>query len=643
MLLIIPVIAGVLLFFLLLAIQMPEKHEPLPLRKIMLEVIILLGLYLALVSEVLSLLAALTTAGILVAWTLPIICLLALNVRTHRITRGWQLLRASRPHLTGQDVFFAGTIGIVLIFTFLVGVLSPPNNFDSLLYHLPRVAHWFQSGSLGHHATAYINQLSYPIWSEEAILQIWLLTNSDALSFLVQWLALIGGLMGVTLIVKELGGDRQAQWLSAFFAASLPAVLLQSSSTQNDIITAFWFTGLLLFLLMAVKRPLSALEYLCFSGCLALGMLTKATFYPYAFILLIVFSILVIRRTGWKKGLQVLLIIAAFCVLVNAGYWGRNLLTFGNPFGSQTMVGANVSQSFGIGSLLNPIRNIALNLVTPSDPRNHQFLGWLFSPGEQDHNGYPAYWVVFSWNDEDYAGNPLQVLLLGLTLIGLLINRKRVARTTWSYLGLVLLSYCSLCYVLQYNPYFVRYEIPFFLASAPLFGLVFRNWLKDNRLMALAVLLLFVSGLPWLLINKTRPLIALRDHPEPLALKATWVTGNTAGSILLEPRSTAFFARAQQNREAYLQMAEVIDRSGCRNIGLRIDSSDPEYPFWWILGAPFSAYRLESIFAFPEAERYLEDDLKTCAVICTICQEQPNWSGFDLVGRYDNAFLYFKE
>ena len=291
-----------LLFLLLLSLQEPEEHEPVPLRKIMLEAIILLGLYLALASEALSLLAALTTTGILVAWTLPVICLLAVNVRTHPITRGWQLLRASRPHLTGQDVFFAWLIGIVLILTFLVGVLSPPNNFDSLLYHLPRVAHWFQSGSLGHHATAYINQLSYPIWSEEAILQFWLLTNSDALSFLVQWLALIGGLMSVSLIVKELGGDRQAQWLSVFFAASLPAALLQSSSTQNDIITAFWFTGLLLFILIAIKRPLSALEYLCFSGCLALGMLTKATFYPYAFILLIVFSILVLRRSGWKRG-----------------------------------------------------------------------------------------------------------------------------------------------------------------------------------------------------------------------------------------------------------------------------------------------------------------------------------------------------
>jgi hypothetical protein len=640
MLLIIPVIAGGLLFLLLLVLQKPEKHEPVPLRKIMIEAIILQGVYLALASETLSLLDALTTAGILVAWILPVICLLAVNVRTQHVTRGWQLLRASWPKLTGQDIFFASLIGIILILTFLVGVLSPPNNYDSLLYHLPRVAHWFQSGSLDHHATAYINQLSYPIWSEEAILHLWFLTNSDSLSFLVQWLALIGGLMSVSLIAKELGGDRQAQWLSVFFTASLPTALLQSSGTQNDIITAFWFTGLLLFILMSVKRPLSTLEYLCFSGSLALGMLTKATFYPYAFILLIVFSILILRKTGWKKGLLILLIITAFCMLVNAGYWGRNLLTFGSPFGSQEMIGANVSQSFGLGSVLNPIRNIALNLVTPSDPRNHQFLGWLFSPGELTHNGYPSYWVIFSWNDEDYAGNPLQVLLLSLTVIGFLIFRKRVERTTWLYLGLVILSYCSLCYVLQYNPYFVRYEIPFFLASAPLFGLVFRKWLNSKQLMALAVLLLFVAGLPWLLINKTRPLIALRDHPEPLALMANWLTGNTAGTILLEPRSTTFFARLQGSREPYLQMADEIQRSGCRDIGLRIDSSDPEYPFWWILGAPFSGYRLESIFAFPESERYLEDDFQACAVICTICQEQLKWSGLDLVGKYDNAFLY---
>ena len=213
----------------------------------------------------------------------------------------------------------------------------------------------------------------------------------------------------------------------------------------------------------------------------------------------------------------------------------------------------------------------------------------------------------------------------------------------WRYLGLVLLSYCTLCTVIKYNPYFVRYAIPFFVASAPLFSLTFRNWIKNNQVLAVVMITLLVTGFPWLLMNKTRPLIALRDHPEPLALKANWVTGFTAGSIILEPRSTTFFARIQHSRDAYLQMAEVIEKSECREVGLRIDSSDPEYPFSWILGAPFNGDRLASIFAFPEAVRYLDGEFKPCAVICTICDGKQEWSGLDLVGKYDNAYLYLNK
>jgi hypothetical protein len=382
---------------------------------------------------------------------------------------------------------------------------------------------------------------------------------------------------------------------------------------------------------------------ICFTGSLALGMLTKATFYPYASVLLIVFSYLMIRRAGWKRGVRLLLIIALFCIILNAGYWGRNLATFNSPFGSQEMIGANVSNGVNLGTLVNPLRNFALNLLTPSEPRNIQLFGWMFAPAGQKLGGFPDYWVIFAWNDEDYAGNPLHAILIVITFLILLIRNKRIDSLVWIYLGMVSISYIVLCFVIQYNPYFVRYEIPFFIASAPLFGLAFGNCIKNKWGIILLVIVLFVTALPWILINKTRPLIALRDYPEPLALHANWVTGKTAGSILLEPESTTFFARSQQYREPYLQMAEVIKASGCKEIGLRIDSSDPEYPFWWILGAPISGYRLESIFAFPEAERYLNEEFQPCAVICTICDGQSEWLGLKLVGKYDQAYLYLDE
>lgn len=50
-------------------------------------------------------------------------------------------------------------IGIIVLFLALV---TTPNNWDSMTYHLPRIVHWAQNRSVGHYATNSIRQISSP-------------------------------------------------------------------------------------------------------------------------------------------------------------------------------------------------------------------------------------------------------------------------------------------------------------------------------------------------------------------------------------------------------------------------------------------------------------------------------------------------
>ena len=160
--------------------------------------------------------------------------------------------------------------------------------------------------------------------------------------------------------------------------------------------------------------------------------------------------------------------------------------------------------------------------------------------------------------------------------------------------------------------------------------------------MNMILLLLFVIAIPWCLFNKYRPLIALKDYSEPLALPSHWIIGNTAGSILLEPQTITFFIHSFDKHDPYIQMMNKISSSQCREIGLRIDSSDPEYPFWWLLSAPQSGYRLDSMYVLPETERYIDPLYHPCAVICTICDERDTLDDLHLIGKYANAKLYLE-
>jgi hypothetical protein len=73
-------------------------------------------------------------------------------------------------------------------------------------------------------------------------------------------------------------------------------------------------------------------------------------------------------------------------------------------------------------------------------------------------------------------------------------------------------------------------------------------------------------------------------------------------------------------REPYLEMAEVIEESGCSNVGILLPGNSAEYPLWAFLGAPRNAPRIEWIDAGITSQ-YTDPDFVPCAVICQVCPE----------------------
>jgi 4-amino-4-deoxy-L-arabinose transferase-like glycosyltransferase len=91
----------------------------------------------------------------------------------------------------------------------------------------------------------------------------------------------------VSLAAKQLGGDRRAQILTVVVAATIAMGIMQTSSTQNDYVVAFWLVCLVVFVLrLNRQRPGTGLtgEALVVGGALGLGLalLTKPTAYVFA-------------------------------------------------------------------------------------------------------------------------------------------------------------------------------------------------------------------------------------------------------------------------------------------------------------------------------------------------------------------------
>ena len=293
------------------------------------------GIVVALGTELLSIGQILTRGWLVALWSTGILAGLLCMAWQWRQARGRPAPPARQPvRLPRLGLALLSGIALIAAAVALIALVSPPNNWDSMTYHLGRVVHWIQNRSVVFFPTHILRQNQQPPWSEYAVMHFMLLGGGDRLANLVQWFAMAGSVLGVSLIARELGADWRGQLLAAVFAVSLPMGVLQGASTQNDYVLAFWLVCFVFFLLPFVRRgPVSQAMLLAMSASLALALLTKATAYVYAFPFAAVFGWVQLRAVGGRAWLSAAVVMVVVVLLVNGGHYWRNISLFGLPLG----------------------------------------------------------------------------------------------------------------------------------------------------------------------------------------------------------------------------------------------------------------------------------------------------------------------
>jgi hypothetical protein len=510
----IPILAPLAVALLVLALSRPS----LTLRESLLVAVGLAAGWLVLGTELLSLFHAIRFWPVLLWWALPALALAAaLRHRGRRVREG--LPRP--PRLGRARQLLLAAVVFLLGWSFCQAAFAPPNNIDSLSYHLPRQVYWMQQGSVENFPTSSLRQIAMPPLTEFAGLHLMVLTGSDRLHNLVQWSALVLTALAVSLVTRSLGGRTTAQLLSALWVVTIPMAFMQASNTKNDVVVALWTCLLSLWILQLdsatpVRWQHAALVGLAF-GALAL---TKGTGVLFGLPLAALMLYLLVRRHP-RRVLPALLLVTAVALGMNAGAFARNDEAFGTPVptdpaihGGDSVVAQEVS---GRALLSNVVRNVAPHLATPSDALNgrltrlvlrlHETLGLgVDDPRTTFLEGrFRAY--AFTQDDEDTAAAPVHMLLLLLLLATALLpsGRHHGRRGTTLMLMLVLVaSFLLFCLVLKWQVWHVRLVVPLAALPAPVFAWTFSSG-PLRRLAPLAVLGLLVGVVPSL-NSRQRPL-----------------------------------------------------------------------------------------------------------------------------------------
>jgi 4-amino-4-deoxy-L-arabinose transferase-like glycosyltransferase len=388
--------------------------------------------------------------------------------------------------LLSLGVFSAYLLAAILI------VVVPPNNNDSLSTHLSRVGYWLQHGSFFPWPTAQDKQLFYPVNAQLQMFWSVLYTRSDKLVGFVQWMAALVAGIGVFGLARCLGWKRAPSAYAGLVFLTFPMILLQSTTTQNDVVSTALFVPAVYFLILGLQDSKRSM-LLVSAMSLGLGLGTKQTYY---FLLpgLAVLALLLLLKFG-KRALSHLLYWGIACLLsftIFSAYMNViNWRYLGNPLGPPETVQESIGGKTFDKGLEHLIYNVprllyqsldTAGLPNPIDGYSHKVKARI-ARGFFDAIGFPIesekYTTAYNGfsleekneNQEDYAWyGPLSVLLVFPAMLYQFI--KGLGKREWIRVGIVLSAviflFCDAWLRPAWDHYQGRYFAPVVAINAAL-------------------------------------------------------------------------------------------------------------------------------------------------------------------------------
>lgn len=589
------------------------------------------GTAVVLITEVLSFFSLLARWPLVLAWSVPAVVALLAGAKGRRARSADAGLPNEEPFRGRPALWLRLVLVLILGLTLLTAWAAAPNNWDSMTYHLGRVCHWEANRSVHPYPTNVERQVWSAPWAEFLVLHFRILSGgSDRCANLVQWLAFAGTLVAVAASVGALGGGRRARLAASLLAATTPVVILQSTSTQNDLAASFWLACFSFFLICfaKAKRPRD-LDLLWAGLAFGLAACTKPTafFFGLPLVAWLLWSTL---RSGQTAPVRAALLLAVPVAALNAGQALRNFEVYRSPIGLPAVALHARADFSAAGILSNLSKNAGTELATPSTRWN-----WLLTRGLASfhkralHLDLTADRDVLWWfgvraayaAHEDFASNPLQMVCgagaLGLALAG---GRRwrghALALLLCAWSGFVLFSL-----LVNWQPWVTRLHTPFFVLLVPPLAIVFADGLSA-RGMAFVLVAVSVTAVPLLLFNRSRPLV---ETP-----------GSPVGSVLSTSRPTQYFANRPELREPYESAVAWLVRRGCRLVALKGTEELWEYPLWQLARLQGADLSFTHVLVENPTGRIAPDVVRGFCVLLAV--EQP--AGFCPKGR---GFEDFRE
>lgn len=474
----------------------------------------------------------------------------------------------------------------------LTAYFYPPNTYDSMTYHMARVAHWIQNQSVAFYPTSIDRQNWMSPGAEYLILMLQLLAGTDQWANIVQFAAWLVAVCSMPSLCRMAGVPRSLCPWAAVFVAGLPMGIMQATSTQTDMVAAAMTLAAVsaVFPLFRRVRRWQVSDVGLLVVALSSGLLVKQTAPLAAVSFLGLFGWVVLRSAAdVRQRVRFLVAAGAAAVVLAGAIYGPHVLRLrAHEDKPEYTDAANIGKSaYSLGEwhgarLFNPIlatyaqHNFGRAKVARWCSRLAARMGMEIEPSRLRRHQVLKI-------SEDFVGNPLQFW----TGCGLFVWLLWAWRRLSSWRRCIALAPFVSWVVFHW---FIRDAIWVSRVQLPLFFLLPLGWcalaarVPGVRLARLALMGMSVLGLSYGFYAAT--------HNETKELYP--------GELFHVDRDSGYYKRnwVKPRDDAALAALRSV---GGRHLGLYFGISEYEYPLTWrALRAGFNVRHYTSPSPWPD-------------------------------------------
>jgi hypothetical protein len=442
--------------------------------------------------------------------------------------------------------------GALFVLNLITVIVYPPNNWDSMTYHLPRIYFYFTQGDLGHFFTPNERQVFFPFNAtllQFPVVQYGLSDRFFSLINLIAW-----SVIGITLYRLSYFVVRNSYvvLLSVFFGLTGTAVLAQTTTTNNDILLACALLTAVYFIFLWTKYYHNTLLFFAFSAAgIAAGTKVTVAFFIPGFVLFFLYALLrknrrpdfqkYLSKINWKivfASVILMLILAMPSYYINYRETKHLSAPEQNIYvnnknnylktAEQNLLGMTVQV------LLNPIALLSYDIFSVYD----YFSGTAYKHTIPYHINslVDKVWLQKKWDrklsfgsdyffdhfiskhlveDEVWYGFAVYLITIGLIFI---LAGKSKFKNELPYIRFLIFicffSYLSYGTLMRWQPWSSRFLIPAYLLIIPVLAAFLKDFLSyrySRIIIYLFILLVFFDSVSYIFFNQRRPLINIGE------------------------------------------------------------------------------------------------------------------------------------